>query len=463
MSALVSLFSGILMPAALLLCGGYFAVRLGRFFFGSFRRVFGGIAEATGQGGTSPWRTLSVALAGTLGVGNITGVALAVALGGAGAVFWMWVAAFAAMFLKYAETLLALSTRETRNGNRHGGAMYYIRLAVKGSIGRSLAAAFAVLCVLTSLTLGGVIQTSAAAEALSGALRIPPVAVGAVFALAAALVLIRGLRGVERVSAALIPFLCAAYTVLSLVAIVRGRAMLPAAFSAIFRGAFSLKSGLSGIGGFFVSGAFRYGISRGLISNEAGCGTSPIAHAASGVKEPAAEGLFGVLEVFVDTVLLCTLTALVLLTSGVAPSTDGTYVLRAFGASCGAFAAPVLAVFMALFAFATVLCWAHYGQESLSYLTRRKKILTAHLIAVSLSAFLGAVAAPALLWDITDLVLAFLTLLNLPALFLYRNVILEQTEQFFRKKSPCPGESSPGQGEEPGRGACTDPVPHIRS
>lgn len=434
MSLPVSLFSGVLMPAALLLCGGYFAVRLGRYFFGNPGKVFAGIARATGEGGTSPWRTLSVALAGTLGVGNITGVALAVALGGAGAVFWMWAAAFAAMFLKYAETLLALSTREEQGGRMHGGAMYYIRAAVHGRAGRVLAAVFAALCVLTSLTLGGVIQTSAAAGALSAAFSVPPVAVGAVFALVAALVLIRGLRGVERVSAALIPFLCLAYTVLSLAAIVRGRARLPAAFAEIFRGAFSLKSGLSGIGGFLTSGALRYGVSRGLVSNEAGCGTSPIAHAASGVRDPAAEGLFGVLEVFVDTVLLCTLTALVLLTSGVAPTADGTYVLRAYSASLGAFAAPMLAVFMALFAFATVLCWAHYGQESLRYLTDRHGVATAHLVAVSLSAFLGAVAAPALLWDLTDLVLALLTLLNLPALYLCRDTIFAGTRQFFRRE-----------------------------
>lgn len=437
MSLPVSLFSGVLMPAALLLCGGYFAVRLGRYFFGNPGKVFAGIARATGEGGTSPWRTLSVALAGTLGVGNITGVALAVALGGAGAVFWMWAAAFAAMFLKYAETLLALSTREEQGGRMHGGAMYYIRAAVHGRAGRVLAAVFAALCVLTSLTLGGVIQTSAAAGALSAAFSVPPVAVGAVFALVAALVLIRGLRGVERVSAALIPFLCLAYTVLSLAAIVRGRARLPAAFAEIFRGAFALKSGLSGVGGFLTSGALRYGVSRGLVSNEAGCGTSPIAHAASGVRDPAAEGLFGVLEVFVDTVLLCTLTALVLLTSGVAPTADGTYVLRAYSASLGAFAAPMLAVFMALFAFATVLCWAHYGQESLRYLTDRHGVATAHLVAVSLSAFLGAVAAPALLWDLTDLVLALLTLLNLPALYLCRDTIFAGTRQFFhREKTP---------------------------
>lgn len=434
MSLPVSLFSGVLMPAALLLCGGYFAVRLGRYFFGNPGKVFAGIARATGEGGTSPWRTLSVALAGTLGVGNITGVALAVALGGAGAVFWMWAAAFAAMFLKYAETLLALSTREEQGGRMHGGAMYYIRAAVHGRAGRVLAAVFAALCVLTSLTLGGVIQTSAAAGALSAAFSVPPVAVGAVFALVAALVLIRGLRGVERVSAALIPFLCLAYTVLSLAAIVHGRARLPAAFAEIFRGAFSLKSGFSGVGGFLASGALRYGVSRGLVSNEAGCGTSPIAHAASGVRDPAAEGLFGVLEVFVDTVLLCTLTALVLLTSGVAPTADGTYVLRAYSASLGAFAAPMLAVFMALFAFATVLCWAHYGQESLRYLTDRHGVATAHLVAVSLSAFLGAVAAPALLWDLTDLVLALLTLLNLPALYLCRDTIFAGTRQFFRRE-----------------------------
>lgn len=439
MQRLTLLLSGVLMPVLLLAGGVFFTVLLGRFFISRPKRVLAGLSQAAKEGGASPWRTLSVALAGTLGVGNITGVALAIYYGGAGAVFWMWVSAFFAMFLKYAEIVLALRTRVTgADGEVHGGAMYYMKALVGGRTGRFLAGMFAVLCMLASLTLGGVVQTSAAAEAMESVFCISPVIVGVAFALLAVCILFKGIRRVETVTSALIPVLCAAYTLLSLAAIFLRHEALPGVFSAIFRGAFSLRSGTAGVAGFLSAGAFRYGVARGLVSNEAGCGTSPIVHAGSKVKDPAAQGIFGILEVFVDTILLCTLTALVLLTSGATPCEGSAYVILAYGSVLGKAASPFLALSIALFAFATVLCWAHYGRECLSYFTKSGKARTALLGLTALSVFLGAVVAPSILWDVTDLVLALMTPLNLSALFLGHRGVLTESGRFFAA-SPQPG------------------------
>lgn len=432
MQNLTLLLSGVLMPILLLAAGLFFTVSLARFFFLRPKRVAAGLLQAAKEGGASPFRTLSVALAGTLGVGNITGVALAIYCGGPGAVFWMWVSALTAMFLKYAEILLALRTRVAgTDGELHGGAMYYIKTLVRGRAGRVLAGMFAFLCILASLTLGGVVQTSAAAEAAQSVFGLSPVLVGAVFALLAAVILFRGIRRVEAVTSALIPLLCIAYTFLSLAAIFLRREALPEVFGSIFREAFSLRSGTAGVAGFLSAGAFRYGVARGLVSNEAGCGTSPIVHAGSKVKDPAAQGIFGILEVFVDTILLCTLTALVLLTSAVPPCEGSAYVILAYSSVLGKAAAPFLAISIALFAFATVLCWAHYGRESLSYFTKSRKARAVLLGLTALSVFLGAVMKASVLWDMTDLVLALMTLLNLSALFLGHRTIRAETERFF--------------------------------
>lgn len=446
MEDLTQLISGLLMPVLLLAAGLFFTFKLARFFFLRPGRVADGLLRAAREGGGSPFRTLSVALAGTLGVGNITGVALAIYCGGPGAVFWMWVSAFVAMFLKYAEILLAFHARVVgTDGELHGGAMYYIRRLVPGRVGRGLSGIFAVLCIFASLTLGGVIQTSAAAQAAQSVFGLSPVLVGAVFALVAAAILSRGIRRVEAVTSALIPLLCIVYAALSVVAIFLRREALPEVLSSIFREAFSLRSGSAGVAGFLSAGAFRYGVARGLVSNEAGCGTSPIVHAGSSVRDPAAEGIFGILEVLVDTVLLCTLTALVLLTSGVPPCEGSAYVILAYRSVLGRMAAPFLALSIALFAFATVLCWAHYGSESLSYFTKSRRAHAVLFGVTVLSVFLGAMIRASILWEMTDLVLALMTILNLSALLLGYRTVCAETKRFFAKpregeiKSPRAG------------------------
>lgn len=428
-----NLLSGVILPLCLLSVGLYFTVKVGRYFVLHPKKTVKGMLGAAGTGGTSPARALAVALGGTLGVGNIAGVATAIALGGAGAIFWMWVAAFLAMPLKYAEITLAQTTRRHDAHLRpHGGAMYYIKEALGAKWGGALAALFAVLLLLCTLTLGTMIQANAAAEALSGVFSISPLIVGLVFAFFAVLILSRGAKRVEDACAMLVPFVCLLFCVLSFSVLWQCRAAVPSAFYEIVSGAFCLKSGVGGALGASLSGALRYGVSRGLVSNEAGCGTAPIAHAAANAKSPAQQGFWGLFEVFVDTILLCTLTALVILVSGAKISGGGVFsVIGAFGTVLGGVAPPLVAISVAFFAFATVLCWSHYGTEALGYLTKSRRAPYFLFLAIAAATVVGAIAAPTLVWELTDTVLGAMTLLNLVALFLSRRRIHAETEKFF--------------------------------
>ncbi len=423
MNGVVQVVCGAILPIALLVAGGCFAVLLLPRLFCRHRRA------PKGRGGSK--RALAVALAGTLGVGNIAGVASAIALGGAGAVFWMWISALFAMLLKYAEVVLAQKHRRfDPQGRAHGGAPYYIKVAFGGRAGSVLAALFALLCTCCALSLGAMIQTAAAAEALATLCPMPPIWVGIAFGGIAAAVLLLGARGVERACTALVPFACLLFGLASLVAILVRVEELPGAFRAIFCGAWQGESAAGGVLGFFTSRAVRYGVSRGMVSNEAGCGTAPIAHAAAESDLPARQGLLGILEVFVDTILLCTLTALAILTSG-APVQQGggmRYALFSYGATLGSLAAPLLCACVLLFALATVLCWGHYGAESLRMLRWERAAGRLFPVAVGLSCVLGAVAAPALLWELTDLILALMALINVTALLLLRREVIRESE-----------------------------------
>ncbi|MBQ9802978.1 MAG: sodium:alanine symporter family protein [Clostridia bacterium] len=436
MKYLGALVGGAAMPLLLLLVGGYFTAVLGRYFLRAPRRGLSGMLRAGGGHGTTPARAVSMALAGTLGVGNIAGVAAAITVGGAGAVFWMWVAALVAMPLKYAEIVLAQLTRaRDGEGRAHGGAMYYMKAAVGGGAGRAVAAVFAVLLILCTLTLGSLLQARAAAEAMGGVFGCPQMLVGAAMALLALPVLLGGARGVERVCARLVPFLCVAFTVAALAVLIVRRAAIPAALAAIFQDALTPAAGVGGLLGVLTSRAVRFGVARGLVSNEAGCGTAPIAHAAAEAQSPAQQGLWGIFEVFVDTVLLCTLTALVILVAGEGAVGDGVMLaISAFGAVLGPVAPPLIAFAVLLFAFATVLAWAHYGAEALSYLTGGKRGARLLAVAVAFATLLGAVTAPDFVWGATDLTLGAMTLLNLATLFHARRTVIRETKRFYGRE-----------------------------
>ena len=442
---------GVLTPVTVLGAGLFFALFLRGLPLARMRVC----ARAMMRGGTgaASFRSLTLALAGTLGVGNVVGVSSAIALGGFGSVFWMWVSALAAMFLKYAEVTLAMGHRERlTDGGFRGGAPYYIkeRLAkFAPHIASGAAVTFALLCMVNAVLMGCVIQSNTVAAAAAETFGLPPVAVGLILALLCFLFSMRGRRAVTAVTGLLVPLMSGLFLLVSLAALIRQASAVPSAFGLIFRNAFRADSAAGGIFGFLLSRGIRFGTIRGLISNEAGCGTSPTAHAASDAKSPVEQGFFGIIEVFVDTILLCTVTALVIIlrfdeVSSLAAS-PMAMTLAAYAAPFGAAGGCIrtlLAAAVLCFGLATMLCWGHYGTESLGFILRTvakkegeavREGTTSLVFLVVFCGFAlwGACAAPALVWSLTDLVTGVMTLMNTGVLLLSRGEIRALTRSYF--------------------------------
>ncbi|MBQ9773552.1 MAG: amino acid carrier protein [Clostridia bacterium] len=431
--------TGGLIPVFLLLGGVLLLFYLKGYPFRSPRAMGRALRASAGENGVSPFRALTQALAGTLGVGNIVGVANAILVGGAGAVLWMWVSALLAMILKYAEILLAVRHRRRGSEGFFGGAVYYIKdcFAAIGRTraGKLLSGVFAVLMILNALSMGCVIQINAVAESLDGVLGIPPILCGAVLAALALPLLIRGMRGVSALTEYLVPIMTAGYVILSVAVLILRRDAVGDAFLAILRGAFSGQSALGGVLGFLTSRALRVGTMRGLLSNEAGCGTAPTAHASASVQSAAAQGVFGICEVFVDTILLCTATALVILVSGEGYGTGGVMMtVRAYTVVLGDGAGVFLALAILCFGAATVLCWGAYGLESLRFLSERRRWRMLYFSVFALCILLGTGAVGTAVWDLADFCITALTVINLTALFLSRREIRGETLRFCREK-----------------------------
>ena len=442
----INRFLGAVTPIVVVLAGGSFAVMLRGLPF-SRPHLFLRALRGGGVGGTSPVKSLLLALAGTLGVGNIVGVSSAIALGGAGAVFWMWISAVFAMFLKYAEVVLALAFRKTlADGSHRGGAPYYIRaiLGKRTSPRRAglEASGFAVLCLINAILMGCVIQSNAAARAMEASFSVPPLLCGLLVSLLCLLLTARGKRVITAVTSILVPVMSGVFLLLSLAVLIGHREHILPTLARIVTSALSPSAMGGGIVGFLTSRALRFGTVRGIISNEAGCGTSPTAHAASNAKSPVEQGLFGIIEVAVDTLLLCTVTAL-----SVMIGWDGTLAddpmrmtVRAYTSALGGapWVGKLLSVSILCFAFATLLCWCHYGSESLIFLAEnRKSTLTAERasrifsVVFCVSAAVGALTAPALVWSLTDLITGTMTLFNTAILLVGRRHVRRATEDYF--------------------------------
>ena len=392
--------------------------------------------EVSSEGGISPFRSVTMALAGTLGVGNIVGVASAIAMGGFGSIFWMWISALCAMILKYAEIVLAVAHRPSGQTNR-GGAMWYIKDGMKNRhLGTFLSGVFAILCVVDALSMGCVVQVNALSGAVNGAFGTPKALIGLLVSIMTALVITKGANGISKLTEWLVPLMSLGYILRSVAVMVICRDKLTWAFSTIFKEACTLKSGVGGIGGFLLSDGLRYGTMRGLLSNEAGCGTAPFAHAASNTREPAKQGVWGVFEVFVDTIVLCTMTALVVIVSydevcSLAP--DGMLMtLRAYSAVLGEWSEYFLAVAVLLFAYATVICWSHYGGECVAWLTGERRLpRRVFNVAFCICAFVGAVIAPEEIWTLADFSIGSMTLINIFVVFIMSGEVRELTEKVF--------------------------------
>lgn len=436
-------FFGGIVPLFLAFCGIFFIIYL-RFPFSVLcerrdtrKNNCQTITKSKKRAGISGFSALTVALAGTLGVGNITGVASALILGGAGSIFWMWVSALLAMVLKYAEIVLAHGHARVCGTEKHGGAMYYLHDGFRGEKGRGLALVFSFFCLMNSLAMGCMLQSEAVTGAFHGVSRPVAVLVGAMLALLVALVVFGGDGGggnIPTLTTVIIPVMSALYVVMSLCVIIKNVGSLPHVLREIFRSAFNFRSAVGGTLGFGASRAIRYGFMRGLLSNEAGCGTAPTAHASSSVVSPRDQGLLGVLEVFVDTILLCSATAFsILLTVGTdaeilssfAAGGEMRLVLTSYSSFFGKSALPLMATAVFFFAYATIVCQIFYGVETLRFLTDKKRVRTFYKLVCLVFVFLGAakINAGGISFFLSDLALGSMTVINLAALLKMRKEI----------------------------------------
>lgn len=436
------LLTGGLIPFLLLFCGIWFLILLRGQPLISPRRMFRAMREPQGSGGVSPFRAVTLALAGTLGVGNIVGVANAIWLGGAGALFWMWISALLAMILKYAEIVLAVRHRRERSdGSFFGGAIWYIRDLFSSRrfrrAGAVLSAIFAGLMILDALSMGCVIQVNAVCSAFAGVFELPAWSCGILLLLLTVPVVFRGAKGTSALTEYLIPIMSGGYILLSgAVLILRADAVGPA-FSSVFREALHPMSAAGGVIGFLTSRALRVGTMRGLLSNEAGCGTAPTAHACADTNSPAAQGVWGIFEVFVDTILLCTATALVILVNYPQVECFGDnavmMTIRAYSTVLGNWSEYFFFAAILCFGYATVICWANYGMESVCALTSKKRWKTAYLTLFCLCIPIASVLAPGAVWTVSDFAISTLTAINLFVLLALRREVKEETGLFLKR------------------------------
>ncbi len=417
---------------AVMLCGGFLTLALGGRILRP-RKLLAALKESP-ESGMSPARAMTLALAGTLGVGNISGVASAIAIGGAGAVFWMLVSSVGACFIKYAETTLSLRHRRERDGELHGGG-YYLISDLGGRLARIFAVIFALVALGASFTLGSSVQSNAISSA-AGELGVDARLCAAVTVAAVGVSIMGGLERISRVTALLIVPMSCGFILMSLYVIASEPELLGRVLARIVHDAFDSSSLCGGVVGVLTSRAFSVGVTRGIVSNEAGCGTAPIAHSHSRVSAPAVQGVWGMLEVFIDTGVICALTALSVLIAeerGVELTSDGMRTAIAAYGEYVPFAAELLSVAIFVFAFATLLCWYHYGRETLTFLTQGRGGARLYTVAFLGSIALGALAEPELLWELSDLAVSLMTFINLTAVMLSFGEVKRETDNYFSK------------------------------
>ena len=391
----------------------------------------------------SPFQAVTTALAGTVGTGNIAGVTGAIFVGGPGAVFWMWVSAFFGMCTKYAEIALAVKFREVdETGANHGGPMYYIEKGL-GKNFKWLAVIFAILGGLACFGIGNIAQSSEISGAMNALFGLSPLATGIILAILVAVVIIGGVKRIGQVTSFLVPFMAIFYIVAGLAVIILRITDIPAALVLIFKSAFSLKSVGGGIFGYAIMLAMRNGFARGVFSNEAGLGSAPMAHAASSTEEPAEQAMWGVFEVFVDTIVICTITSLAVILSGVLDTPGGLDAFSSKGAAAaaafntilpGTIGGTIIQISLLFFALSTILGWSYYGECCWGYLTRNNKAVNmVFKVIFTLMCIVDATGSGTLMWDISDTLNGLMAIPNLVALLLLSGVVAAITKEYFGK------------------------------
>lgn len=390
-------------------------------------------------GEISPFAALMTALAATVGTGNIAGVATAVALGGPGALFWMWITALLGLATKYSEIVLAVYYRETdANGEQIGGPMYAIKNGL-GSRWRGLGAAFALFGGIAGFGVGNMVQANSVAHALQAGFGLQPWIAGIGMAALTACVLVGGVKRIGAVAQVVVPLMCVGYVLASVIVLVTFVDRIPGAFALIFTSAFSPVAATGGFAGSAIMMAMRYGVARGIFSNEAGLGTAGIAQAAGKSTNAVESGLVGMIGTFIDTIVICTMTGLVLLVTGVWNSgligvalTSG-----AFDTALPGFGPIFLAVALSVFAYTTILGWAYYGEKCWEYLLGAA-IERPYRIVWSAFVFAGAIVHLDFVWMVADILNALMAVPNLISLVLLSPVVANLTRKYFDKKRVPP-------------------------
>jgi AGCS family alanine or glycine:cation symporter len=387
-----------------------------------------------GDGDISPFNALMTSLSATIGTGNIAGVATAIFLGGPGALFWMWMTALVGMATKYSEAVLAVHFRETdANGHHVGGPMYYIKNGLSSRLAW-LGTAFAVLGAIAGFGIGNTIQANSVADALQSKFEIEPMVTGFIIAALVGLVLLGGIKRIAIVAGKLVPFMAVSYVLAGLIILWLHAEQLPHAFDLIFTYAFTPIAATGGFAGAAVWAAIRFGVARGVFSNEAGLGSAPIAHAAAITDSPVRQGSIAMMGTFIDTIIVCSMTGLVIIVSGAWTSgeTGASLSALAFESAIPGVGSYVVTFGLSIFAFTTILGWSIYGERCVEYLFGIKAIIPFRILWV-IAVPLGAVAQLNFIWLVADTLNALMALPNLIALLLLSPVVFKLTRDYFSK------------------------------
>ena len=410
------------------------------------------VTSHTSDRSISQFQSLCTALAATVGTGNIVGVAGAILVGGPGAVFWMWLIAFFGMMTNYSENVLGIYyRRKNEQGEWCGGAMYYLRDglgAKKGckQIGAILAAAFSVFCFLASFGIGNMTQVNSISGNLETVFGLPTWVSGVALLILVGMVVVGGLKRIASVTEKIVPFVVIIYMIGTMVILVMNIRMVPVVFAAIFKGAFAFRAAGGGIVGYGMKLAIEQGMKRGVFSNEAGLGSSVMVHSNSNVREPVRQGMWGIFEVFADTMIVCTLTAFVVLSSGLVDLETGVAVAEYSGVALtkanvvstvftmyfGKLGGAFVAIAIMLFAYSTVLGWSHYGSKACEYLFGTKSTMVYRVIFV-IATFGGAVMGENLAWDIADTLNGMMMIPNLIGVIVLSPLVYKITKNYVNR------------------------------
>jgi AGCS family alanine or glycine:cation symporter len=391
-------------------------------------------------GEISPFNALMTALSATIGTGNIAGVATAIFLGGPGALFWMWCTALVGLATKYAEAVCAVRYREVDElGNHVGGPMYYI----KNGLSKKwlwLAPLFAGFGALAGFGIGNTVQANSVAAVINSSFGVPAWLTGLVMMVLVGAVLIGGIKRIAQVAGALVPFMAVAYVLAGLVVLAINAGAIPAAIGLILTHAFTPTAEAGGFAGATVWLAIRFGVARGIFSNEAGLGSAPIAHAAATTKNPVRQGMIAMLGTFIDTIVVCSITGLAIVSTGVWTSgeTGAALTSAAFEASLPGVGGYLVTIALAIFAFTTVLGWSFYGERCVEYLFGVKSIMPFRLLWI-VAIPIGATINLGFVWLLADTLNAMMALPNLIALLLLSPIVFQLTREHFAPAAPQPG------------------------